>query len=62
MLFQNQQIAKLKIVTASKDSEIKELKSKLEIVVVLERSIRVKDKHREEIEMNNKSKDIEIKT
>ena len=60
LLFQNQQIAELKIVTASKDSEIKELKSQLEIVEVLERSITVKDKHIEEIEMKNKSKDTEI--
>ena len=61
LLFQNQQIAELKIVTASKDSEIKELKSQLEIVEVLEKSIIVKDKHIEEVEMNNKSKDSEIK-
>ena len=60
LLFQNQQIAELKIFTASKNSEIKELKSKLEIVEVLERSIIVRDKHIEEIEMNNKSKDTEI--
>ena len=60
LLFQNQQIAELKIVTASKDSEIKELKSKFEIVEVLERSIIMRDKHIEEIEMNNKSKDTEI--
>ena len=60
LLFKNQQIAELKIVTASKDSEIKELKSKLEIVEVLKRSIIVRDKHIKEIEMNHKSKDTEI--
>ena len=44
LLFQTQQIAELKIVTASKDSKIMEHESQLEILEVLERSITVKDK------------------
>ena len=48
-------------VANGEDSEIKELKSQLEIVEVLEKSIIVKNKHIEEVEMNNKSKDSEIK-
>ena len=61
LLFQNQQIAELKSVTAIKDSEIKVLKSQLEIIEVLKRSILVKDKHIEEVEINNKSMDTKIK-
>ena len=61
LLFQNQQIAELKSVNAIKDSEIKVLKSQLEIIEVLKRSILVKDKHIEEVEINNKSMDTKIK-